>query len=322
MSNETKISQLEEEFSCPVCHEVLFEPVALKCGHLYCKMCLKYINATVCAICREPCGNTDAYNVVKPLEKMLKDVFPNEYHERLLFVDKIDEQIKIKIDEARQIVGDELFETRRKEWDEYVKSVKISKRLEELMDNADVIYSIYKYDPENFELMNILKTIPHKIDDNSDDGLVTYIKFMESADKIASIRHCLDTLSNIELIEQFEINVKKWIAWMQEHKHEYSNKRWKKFMIPDVNTANMWSNFGTTMSHSNTRERSQRIIEAHGIYIKLVNMFACVRRSSDERYFEIIDEIEILFPQLFSYTADVHEFLRGDFDWSVSSSEE
>ncbi|KAL0195354.1 hypothetical protein M9458_008926, partial [Cirrhinus mrigala] len=38
---EARISVDQNEFMCPVCLELLKDPVAIPCGHSYCKSCIK-----------------------------------------------------------------------------------------------------------------------------------------------------------------------------------------------------------------------------------------------------------------------------------------
>ena len=37
---ELKTKEIEQEFSCSVCLELMFEPVTTSCGHTFCKECL------------------------------------------------------------------------------------------------------------------------------------------------------------------------------------------------------------------------------------------------------------------------------------------
>ena len=41
-----------EKYLCPICQEVLFEPVQTSCGHLFCGRCLKNSNSKNCPSCR------------------------------------------------------------------------------------------------------------------------------------------------------------------------------------------------------------------------------------------------------------------------------
>ena len=41
-----------EKYLCPICHELLFEPVQTSCGHLFCGRCLKRLKSKNCPSCR------------------------------------------------------------------------------------------------------------------------------------------------------------------------------------------------------------------------------------------------------------------------------
>ena len=42
-----------ERFLCPICQEILYEPVQTSCGHLFCGRCLKRVQSKKCPSCRE-----------------------------------------------------------------------------------------------------------------------------------------------------------------------------------------------------------------------------------------------------------------------------
>ena len=71
-----------EILSCPLCLDVLFEPIATMCGHTFCRVCLgeslKRLKKA-CPVCRAPC----MLDVAKTKEnsmisQMVKDLFPSE----------------------------------------------------------------------------------------------------------------------------------------------------------------------------------------------------------------------------------------------------
>ena len=41
-----------EKYICPICQEILFEPVQTSCGHLFCSECLRKNNSETCPFCR------------------------------------------------------------------------------------------------------------------------------------------------------------------------------------------------------------------------------------------------------------------------------
>ena len=48
----SKDKSLVEKFLCPICQELLFEPVQTSCGHLFCGRCLKNSDSKNCPSCR------------------------------------------------------------------------------------------------------------------------------------------------------------------------------------------------------------------------------------------------------------------------------
>ncbi|XP_041932220.1 nuclear factor 7, brain-like [Alosa sapidissima] len=51
----------EEDFSCPVCHDIFRDPVILSCSHSFCKVCLQMVwdtGSRQCPVCRRISSNT------------------------------------------------------------------------------------------------------------------------------------------------------------------------------------------------------------------------------------------------------------------------
>ena len=48
----THVESFVERFLCPICQEILYEPVQTSCGHLFCKKCLKGVQSKNCPSCR------------------------------------------------------------------------------------------------------------------------------------------------------------------------------------------------------------------------------------------------------------------------------
>ena len=63
------INQIEDTLTCPICFEIFKNPVLLKCGHSFCKQCLKalvtseanatYIHGLSCPVCRAEFSKED-----------------------------------------------------------------------------------------------------------------------------------------------------------------------------------------------------------------------------------------------------------------------
>ncbi|KAF7846375.1 hypothetical protein BT93_L4486 [Corymbia citriodora subsp. variegata] len=71
-----------DDYSCPVCSELAYKPVRLRCSHLYCIRCvvrLQRDNKDECPMCRQKVVlQATEENVDKKMQKFLKDNFPNE----------------------------------------------------------------------------------------------------------------------------------------------------------------------------------------------------------------------------------------------------
>ena len=48
----SKDKSFVERFLCPICQEILYEPVQTSCGHLFCRKCLKGVQSKNCPSCR------------------------------------------------------------------------------------------------------------------------------------------------------------------------------------------------------------------------------------------------------------------------------
>ena len=48
----SKDKSFVERFLCPICQEILYEPVQTSCGHLFCGKCLKRVQSKKCPSCR------------------------------------------------------------------------------------------------------------------------------------------------------------------------------------------------------------------------------------------------------------------------------
>ncbi|KAJ1623415.1 hypothetical protein T492DRAFT_912634 [Pavlovales sp. CCMP2436] len=77
-----------EDYGCGVCHELLFEPVSLVCGHVFCRGCLERTlrHTGNCALCREPLllqpHATLSLRLCLPLFDLLRAAFPREMEVR------------------------------------------------------------------------------------------------------------------------------------------------------------------------------------------------------------------------------------------------
>jgi hypothetical protein len=86
---------LAQDFNCPVCLKLLYEPSTTACGHSYCRACLQHVHLAAtqsmtlpqCPLCRSPLGiaaGVEAADVAVSvlLQTLLEAVFPAECAER------------------------------------------------------------------------------------------------------------------------------------------------------------------------------------------------------------------------------------------------
>ena len=82
-----------EEFTCPLCLKMLYNPTSIPCGHTFCKICItkSYQRFKNCPICRVPFQLLNNSSVTFLIQSYLEKNFPEEMNQRLLEA-KIDEK--------------------------------------------------------------------------------------------------------------------------------------------------------------------------------------------------------------------------------------
>lgn len=103
-------STLEQEFICPICRELLFNPVSLRCQHTYCMGCVSNNIGNKCPLC-----NKHYYlpkNINKLIENVTKSLFPEKYNERSAAVMRDTEKTNME-KETREILRKELMDELR-----------------------------------------------------------------------------------------------------------------------------------------------------------------------------------------------------------------
>ncbi|CDW81774.1 zinc finger (c3hc4-type ring finger) family protein [Stylonychia lemnae] len=73
------IDEYEDELTCTICLDLLYQPVSTQCGHTFCKKCisdsLNYKNQ--CTICREPIHYSSQYLPINiTLQKLIEKKYP------------------------------------------------------------------------------------------------------------------------------------------------------------------------------------------------------------------------------------------------------
>mmetsp|Transcript_45277 Transcript_45277/g.73738 ORF Transcript_45277/g.73738 Transcript_45277/m.73738 type:complete len:393 (-) Transcript_45277:211-1389(-) len=87
----------QEDLECSLCYNLLHEPVATKCGHVFCSGCLERSldHGKLCPICRDDISDMmGQLNVCRVLDRLIAHQFP-EYQERC-------DSIRRMIDEQRK----------------------------------------------------------------------------------------------------------------------------------------------------------------------------------------------------------------------------
>ncbi|KAG2498468.1 hypothetical protein HYH03_003721 [Edaphochlamys debaryana] len=83
------MAQLESAFDCPVCLNLLLDPVVLPCGHDVCKGCLARVRAsphgisTRCPLCRAPAPSGELGVCIR-LRDTIQLLFPDKLSQRKL----------------------------------------------------------------------------------------------------------------------------------------------------------------------------------------------------------------------------------------------
>jgi hypothetical protein len=80
--------ELIEKLKCPICIDLLTEPISYKCGHNMCLCCHKKLlddgRTPKCPQCRSEISRYDSYNKNIILSDMIRSVFPDEYNQLVI----------------------------------------------------------------------------------------------------------------------------------------------------------------------------------------------------------------------------------------------
>ncbi|KFM77543.1 LON peptidase N-terminal domain and RING finger protein 2, partial [Stegodyphus mimosarum] len=88
VSQEIHVSGLDkQDFECPLCMRILWEPVTTPCGHSFCRFCLNRCldHQPTCPLCKTSLAEFLAERVQSItvfLELAIKTLFPRDYEER------------------------------------------------------------------------------------------------------------------------------------------------------------------------------------------------------------------------------------------------
>ena len=79
VEDKTPEEDFEEEFVCSICLDLMFQPVTTKCGHTFCRACLKKALGVKreCTICRDPIADDGSLPVNITLQKIIEKKYPD-----------------------------------------------------------------------------------------------------------------------------------------------------------------------------------------------------------------------------------------------------
>lgn len=87
---EVEIKLADDTFDCPVCTNLLYDPLVTSCGHVFCKSCILrgMDHGNKCPLCRTIIHVTPENGVCSLLQNVIKNSFPNEYEQRKAEIEK------------------------------------------------------------------------------------------------------------------------------------------------------------------------------------------------------------------------------------------
>jgi Lon protease-like protein len=82
--------KFHESFDCPLCSNLLYQPITTSCGHTFCKACLLRVmdHDNKCPMCRAVFHITPEYGVSVVLHELIKQLLPEQYQKRKEEVEK------------------------------------------------------------------------------------------------------------------------------------------------------------------------------------------------------------------------------------------
>ena len=78
-------SDVSDDFLCPICLQLLYEPISTVCGHTFCYKCLcaSYKRKKCCPVCRESIRSQPSRHGIHILmRRLILDKYPHEYRQR------------------------------------------------------------------------------------------------------------------------------------------------------------------------------------------------------------------------------------------------
>lgn len=88
------------DFDCPVCQELLFNPIATPCGHTFCQICIARQTNPVCPMCRETWPTTLQLRPNIIMRELIEKTFPEltrkrgeELREELQLLERVKKKV-------------------------------------------------------------------------------------------------------------------------------------------------------------------------------------------------------------------------------------
>ena len=83
-NKEESKKKAKADFECPICLEIIAEPVRTPCNHLFCLSCQKQSQMTnqTCPMCRRQFDEKFIPMVDKNTQEEIKESFPGDFEER------------------------------------------------------------------------------------------------------------------------------------------------------------------------------------------------------------------------------------------------
>lgn len=80
--------EIEDEFICIICLDLMYQPTTTNCGHTFCKHCLK--RAAQCPTCRAPfpAGTVEMMRINITLQKIIEKQYPEKIMKKQEVVQK------------------------------------------------------------------------------------------------------------------------------------------------------------------------------------------------------------------------------------------